>query len=181
METAELSERQIRKAQKLIQSASRIECYILERLDQWYRFRESLLASVEMRVLNMHEDIDGTPTDWRKIILIFNEPQMENFPILCIYPPKEGTNCKHDVTIELMDKNRSLSPENLYWFGLFRSKITECGIKFHCKERLTYSDEEGYRIQLDFGTKLKMSFEKLVYFLEQLNATLDEAGIVEVK
>ena len=171
METADLSERQLSRAHKLMQSATKIEKYILERLDEWFAFRESLLPSIEMRVLNMHEDLDGTNTDWRKILLIINEPEIGNYPVLCIYPPKPGTNLKHVISIEMMEKDHIYNPDGLFSFGIFRSEMSKLGIKFLCKEKMTYTDEDGYVFKIDFKAKAKMSYDKLVAFLEDMNST----------
>ncbi len=168
-ERTELSEPYLQRARDLMQSATRIERYILQRLDSWYYFRECSLMGNEMRVLNMHEDLDGTPTDWRKILLVFNEPQIGNYPILTIYPPKDGSNMKHLLTIELMDKDKPLEPEGLFWLGMFRSKIEECGIKLLCKEKLTYDDQNLYKVHIALHCRLKLSFSKTVELLEMIN------------
>lgn len=164
-----LSKRQRERAQRLMQQATKIEEYILERLEHWYSFRESYLFSKESRILNMHEDLDGTGTDWSKILLVCDERPMGNFPVLIIQPPMPGSNNKHVVTVELMDKDKPLDAEGLNWLALFRRKMASCGMKLHCRHKLLYDEQEGYKFEVELNGKARFSYDNMVEFLEKFN------------
>ena len=168
-EERQLTKREIQRAQKLEQSASKIEQYILNRMENWIGFRECLLSSKEQRILQMHEDLDGDYTDWKKILFMLNEDASCPPLVLAIYPPEPGSNKKHVITIELLEKDRPIDGEQLRFFGFFRQDMLAYGIKLKCRHKLIFDEAEGYLIELDVQAKTKMTYDELVEFLEKYN------------